>query len=38
VAGCYECGDEPSGSSSRELVSYSTAMTVPNWLCALMQA
>jgi hypothetical protein len=26
VAGCCECGDEPSGSSAMELVSFSTAL------------
>jgi hypothetical protein len=27
VAGCCECGDEPSGSCATELVSYSLACT-----------
>jgi hypothetical protein len=26
VAGCCECGDEPSGSCATELVSYTTCM------------
>jgi hypothetical protein len=35
VAGCCECGDEPSGSCATELVSYIIKIDRSPWPCGL---